>query len=53
MNKEEAIKWFETNIEAYKRILSQRPNLKSSDLEAELEASELALKALRQYEVTE
>lgn len=48
MNKEEAIKWFETSIEAYKRILSQRPNLKTSDLGAELEASEFALRALEQ-----
>ena len=53
MTREEAIKWFETSIETYKRILAQRPNLKNSDLSAELEASEFALKALRQYKVKE
>ena len=53
MTKEEAIKWFEVSIETYKRIITKRPNLKNSDLGAELEASEFALKALKQYEVTE
>ena len=48
MTLDETIKWFETSIEAYKRIISQRPNLKDSDLGAELEASEFALKALEQ-----
>ena len=50
MKKEEAVNYFKSNIENLKRILDKRPNLKGSELDTEIQASELAMKALEQQD---
>ena len=50
MTKEDVIKWFKNSIESYERILEKRPNLKKSDLGAELEASKMAIQSLEQQD---
>jgi hypothetical protein len=50
MKKEEAVNYFKSNIENLKRILDKRPNLKGSELDTEIQASELAIKALEQQD---
>ena len=50
MTREEAVNYFKSNIENLKRILDKRPNLKGSELDTEIQASELAMKALEQQD---
>jgi len=52
MTREEAIEYFKLNINNLKRILDNRPKLKGSALEKEIQACEMAIKALEQETVS-
>ena len=51
MTREEAISYFERNIEILERVLNERPDLKGPEFDTEFQASDMAIKALEQYSI--